>query len=497
MSATDNGPLRSRWDALAERLNQTVETVTRSSRINIKSGQVDDIKPPEDIDEFHALYREIAIIRANLNKFVGDVTEPGVRIEADDETTEAYFVGGTGEIDAPEFAPEGGFLDNCAVVAGEKHQPFYPFLKTSIIQRWTRGTNLVEYLKDDPEDADFQITGFKHIKPETVSARTHVNTNILLDPEDTDIADAGELTKRGEAAAYVQFDDQSILGRRRGGFDDRSTVYLSQNDVLKQTLDPDIGGDDATEEGIFGTSILESVADDAEEYREIKRDRAKAIKTKAYGVWSAQFNKEVHELGSEIEVTEWDSEEQDDWVDQVGNIGPGDIIGHDGSIDLQKFEGEVPDLESTLQHYVDDILGPLPAPKFVTAHGEQITQHVTEEQGEAYHDRIKEEREYQERSWTEAFKEVARRHDQLDPRGLKVKLEPEKDESPVMSLDDDTVSRMKEYAEAVDIIENSVSLSQEEKRELILQLPGTPEMGDLGEQPVDEDDPEVQAQFGG
>lgn len=489
------GPLSSRWEALQNRLQQTVETVTRTSRLRIARSGLDDVDPPEDIDEYHGLYRDVGLVRSNINQFVRDVTGPGVRIECDDDQTQAYFMGGE---DAPDFAPEGGFIDNCAVVAGEKGKPFYPYLQTTIVQRWTRGTVLNEYVKDDPSDPEYQITGFKHIRPETVSARTYPNTNILVDPDPS--ADSNqefqteiEETNRGEAAAYVQFDDKSILGRRKGGFD-RTSVYLSQNDVLKQVLDVDIGGDAADEEGVFGDPALAAIAEDAEEYQEAKRDWMRGLKTKAFGVWGAQFNKEVHDLGNEVEVTEWTGDEQEEWVDDVGAIGPGDIIGFDGSIDFKKFEGEVPELEGPLQHLANDIVSALPAPMYATAHGEQITQHVTEEQSQSYQDLVKEERQYQERSWREGFKDVAERHPQLDPSGLRVKIEPEEDESPVMSLDSDTVDRIKTYAEAVDTIEHSVSLTEEEKRQLILQLPGTPELGSLDEQPLDETDEQVQEQ---
>jgi hypothetical protein len=488
------GSIRGRVEALADRITQTVETVTRNSRIFIESGDVDDINPPEDIDQYHDHYRQIGIIRANLNKFVRDVVKPGVRIEADDDTTEAYFMGGDG---APDDTPEGGFLKNCAVIAGEKRQPFYPYLKVDILQKWTKGTTFNEYLKAEGQETDpeYQITGFKHVRPETVSARTYANTNILLDPdahEQEDVTvDENEITKRNEAAAYVQFDDNSIVGRRTGGIDE-DEVLLSQNDVLKRTLDPDIGGDEATEDGIFGVSILESVGDDAEEYKEIKRDRARAIKTKAYGVWSAQFNTEVTELPDEVILQDWDSDEQDEWVNDVDGLGPGDIIGHDGSIELDQWEPSVPELEGPLEHYVSDILAPLPAPKYATAFGESIANHVSDRQENSYEDTILEERRAAERDWTAAFREVAERHDRLDPSGLKVVIAPEEDESPIRSMDDDEVDRLKTYAEAVKGIEMVSTLSEEEKRELLLQLPGTPKLGSLEDADVDEEDPDIQ-----
>lgn len=501
-----NEPKRGRFgravEALQERLSQTVETVSRSSRIMTAGSGVDDIEPPEDIDEHHATYRSTGIVRANINQFVRDVTKPGVRLEAEDDATQAYFTGGE---DTPDFAPEGGFLENCAVLAGEKRQPFYPLLQSSITHKWTRGTNLVEYLKESPENADSEISGFKQIRPETVSARTYANKNVLLDPDDTETAASGEMTKRGEAAAYVQFDQQSILGRRVNGFDEDS-VYLSQNDVLKQVLDPDIGGDDANEHGVFGTSIIESIADDVAEYKEIKRDRAKAIKTKAYGIWSAEFETNVIELPNEVIVEEWPSGEQDDWINEVGELAPGEIVGHDGSVGLNKFEGSVPEVDEPLQHYVDDILGPLPAPKYATAHGEKITQHVTGEQSESYDDLILEERQAQARDWTQAFRLVAERHPQLDPAGLQLLVEPEESASPVMSLDDEDIERLKEYTGAMaDVfgpggapafVDEELLLTQ------VLQLPEDAIMAGAGEGPaesdeeaLDETDEQVREQF--
>lgn len=450
-SQSQTGRVRGAVEALQQRLSQSVQTVTRNSRIFIESSDVDDLNPPDDIDEYHEFYRSIGIIRANLNKFVRDVVKPGVRIEAEDDTTQAYFMGGE---DAPDFAPRGGFIENCAVIGGEKRQSFYPYLKVDIVQKWTKGTTLNELLKQAGEETEAggPITGFKHIRPETVSARTYANTNILLEPDankkdDIEIPD-GEITKRDEAAAYVQFDDNSIVGRRQGGMDE-DEIALSQNDVLKRTLDPDIGGDEATEDGIFGTPIIESIAEDAEEYQEIKRDRARAIKTKAYGVWSAEFDTDVIETPDEVILQEWDEDEQDDWVANVGGLGPGDIIGHDGSITLDQWEPTVPELEGPLQHYVADILAPLPAPKYATAFGESIANHVSDRQENSYQDTIVEERRDAERDWTEAFRAVAERHPDLDPTGVQVKIQPEEDTSPILSLDDEEMERLEQYTSAL------------------------------------------------
>ncbi|MFB6198812.1 MAG: hypothetical protein ABEI52_11180, partial [Halobacteriaceae archaeon] len=245
------GAFRKRLDALQATLSQNVETVTRSSILDFAGTGVEDLNPPQFIDEYHNQYKNTALVRQNLNKFVRDVTEPGVRVKAEDDQTEAFFMGETEETDLPDFAPEGGFLANCAVLAGEKRQPFEKYLKADVLHKWTRGTFLTEYLKADPEDPESAIHGFKAIRPETVSARTYDNTNILLDPDPD--ADRNQnidfqLTPRGEVAAYIQFDENSILGSRVGiDFGSRADVPLSQNDVLKQVLDPDIGGNEDTE----------------------------------------------------------------------------------------------------------------------------------------------------------------------------------------------------------------------------------------------------------
>lgn len=464
------GRLRSGWEVLQSRLRQPVETVTRTTRLDIAGSGVDEIDPPEDIDQYHEQYKDTAIVRSNINTFVSDVVEPGARVEAASDQTQDYFMGGDA---APSDTPDGGFLENCFVLAGQKHQRFYPGLKNTVTQRWTRGTVTVEYLKKNPASADSEITGFYHIRPETLKAQTHKHTNILISPDETDV-DGVEMTKRDEAAAYIQFDDRSILGRRVDGFEEDS-IPLSQNDVLKQVLDPDIGGDSTDEEGIFGTSILESVSQDIAEYHEIKRDRARAIKTKAYGLWDASFNKEVHEFGNgQVEVTEWSEDDQGDWIDGAGEIGPGDIMGHDGSIELQRFPSEVPQLDGVLDHYVDDITSPLPAPKYAIGHEENINQFVSQQQENRYEKLIHEERRYQEQSWTEALQLVAERKG-LDTEGLKLVIEPKEDESPVRSLDDEEIDRIRVYTQALKDVYGSGSaatyVDEEVLRELVLQLP--------------------------
>lgn len=495
MSTSTTGRFRGKVEALASRLSQTVETVTRQSRIMIEGGDVDDINPPEDIDEYHELYRELGIIRANLNQFTRDVVKPSVRVEAEDDETQAYFMGGE---DAPDFAPEGGFLENCAVIAGEKHQPFYPYLKVDIVQKYTKGTTLNELLKDEEtaDEPDGKLTGFKHIRPETVSARTYANTNILVDSEanedpDVDIEEE-EVTKRDEAAAYVQYDDQSIVGSRNGGMDE-DEIYLSQNDVLKRTHNPDIGGDEDDEGGVWGVSALEACAQDAEEYREMKRDRAISVRKTAYAIWVAQFNTEVTEAGDEVILQEWTEDEQNDWVDDVDGLEAGGIVGHDGSINLDQWSPDVPELDGPLEHYVADILAALPAPKYTTAFGESIANHVSDRQENSYQDTITEERRDVERDWTQAFRDVADRHPKLDPSGLELKLSPKESDNPIATLDDGEIERMEQFMKGLNngLGDVPVDAVLDVKQFLMTTMDLPEEVFVDGEVDVDESDPDL------
>ncbi len=442
------------WEALQATLSQARETVTRSSRVDIVGGGVDEIDPPEDIDEFAEQAKTNTIARANLRKFVHDVWEPGVRLEGPDETVQ-YFEGDREDIDAepPEETPEGGFLEQATIYAGERYKDFYDFGKECTWQRWARGTVLIEYLKQNPDDPESQISGFSFIRPETVYPQVENNTNILLAPEFDDLPDDisrrdVDFTKRDEVAAYIQFDDESILGLRNNGFDQQD-IPLSQNDVLKQTLEPDIGGDVQQGEGVFGTSALEPISEDIEEYEQTKRDRFEASQRKAYGVWTAQFKPEVVEGDGFTEIIEWTDDSISDTEGELNAMGPGDVLTSDANIDLERHSGNVPELEPMLMHYVNEISSALPTPlPLAVDFAGDINRDVTSDQREAYQDTISEERQTQEKSWTQAFKLVAERIG-LDTEGLKMKIQPEKEDNPVKSLDTEEIDRMNTYVQAL------------------------------------------------
>lgn len=443
------GRLRGLVDTLQDGFSQTVETVTRQSRFEIGGSLVDQIDAPEDLDEFVDKAKDVGFVWKALRIFASDVWEPGFRLTGPDETVQ-YFMGEIDDRDAspPEDTPEGGFLDNAAVFAGEKHQDFYDFGKQTTFQRRLRGTVLIELLKADDTDPESEITGFYFIRPETVSAEVYPNTNILIDPEDTDQPGV-ETTKRGEAAAFIQFDDESILGRR-GVLDKEreDEVHLSQNDVHKQTLYPSIGDDAGQEQGVFGTSEIEPISQDIAEYLQIKRDRKTAISNKAYGVFFIEHGREVLDLGNQKEVIEWDDSSMDDFEDDLSNLEPGGYVTHDGSVGVERKTGDVPDVSDPIDHYVQSIISSLPVPKYKIGFEDNVNRDVTSEQNSDYERIISEEREYQERQWTQVLRTVANRKG-LPTEGLQLKIEPEPSDSPVMSLTTEEMNKLATYADAL------------------------------------------------
>jgi len=154
----------------------------------------------------------------------------------------------------------------------------------------------------------------------------------------------------------------------------------------------------------------------------------------------------------------------------------------------------VPELEGPLEHYVSDILAPLPAPKYATAFGESIANHVSDRQENAYQDTITEERRAAERDWTQAFREVAERHPDLDATGVEVKIAPKQSDNPIASLDDGEIAKMETFMKALgnglgDVPVDAV-LDVQQFLMTTMDLPEEVFAG--GEVDVDESDPSIE-----
>lgn len=457
------------WEALQTKLTQSVETVTRTGTLSYRESDVDSVDLADNVADYYQLYESTPLVRASIDKFAADVVAPGYRVDGESEEAVDYLM--------DTWLPQAGIL------AGETHQDFSPFLYSTVIQRWARGGALLEHVRPEPT-AD-QITGVNHIPPETITAQTQPNTNILLAPDATggDIVE----TPRDEAAAYIQYDDDALLGP----FSNKDPVPLSQNDVTRTILNPDIGD-------LWGHPVTETIAEELAGFKEILRDQEKAIKSKAYGIWSIGFGRDIVETAEYQEIIQWSDSEQRDFIEnRVGELGPGDIIGHDGEISFEKFEGEIPDTIDHLAFYVNHITTALPTPKYVVGFESDINQFVTEAQDARYQQLIDQERQALERALSPLLQRVARQNLDIEDESLTLNIEPKADESPILSLSDEEVDRLGTYADAVDKLSGAADpatlISDEVLRELILRLPDDADAPD--EIPLDEANEEVGEMF--
>jgi hypothetical protein len=484
------GRLRGAIDSLSARFDQQVETRSRSPSFRVRNSGVERNSPPKRLDEYRAIPNETPIVRKALTDFASDVVEPGYRIETDDEAIQDYLT--------DTWCPQAG------IVAGEKHNDLLPILRQFIIERWRGGDALAEHVRADPDDATSLLTGLHLINPEHVAFITLDEKNILVDPDAPDHIDAPR-TRRGEKAAYVQYSNDAIISTTR------DAVPLSQNDVTRSALDAGAGE-------LRGTPVTETIADDVAGYKNILRDKEQAIKTKAWGLWDIGFGRETleytdvdPETGNEVNVTdiiEWSQEDQNEYVtEHLDDINPGAILTHDGAIDLNRIEGEVPDLIADLEHYVSNIVSPLPTPLYIVGFETNINQFVTEKQDERYQHLINEEREELERVFTDLMTRVVERnlvenaHEGISvsavPDDLRFRLSPPQDESPVLSLDMETIERMKTFAEAYSELRGDIPADMfgdpKTLLTLILQLPPEAVPDTIGEQfDLDESDPDLQ-----
>jgi hypothetical protein len=475
------------WETLTSRFTQNVETRSRLPSFGVRRSGIDRVKPAKRLDEFRKIPETTPIVRKALHDFASDVVSPGYRIDTDDDTVKEYL--------EDEWCPQ------AAIIGGEKHNDLLPLLRLFIIERWRGGDALAEHVRSDPDNENSPITGLHLLNPEEIEFVTYENKAILVDPDPVDDVDA-PTTRRGESAAYIQYGDGAIISR------DRDATPLSQNDVTRSVLDPGAGK-------IRGTPVTETIAEDVAGFKNILRDKEEAIATKAYGLWQIAFGRDTLEYternssGEETEVTEiieWSKEDQDQYVEEhLEDIEPGAILTTDGEIDMQRLDGEVPDLIDDLEFYISNITSPLPTPKFIVGFESNINQFVTEAQDERYQRLIDEERHELERVFTDLMERIVERnlvdHPHTDmsvsevPDDLKFKLEPAESESPVLSLSTEEIENMNAWAQAFDRIRGDMPVEMfadpASLRKHILQLPEDADPEEV-EQELDEADPDLQ-----
>lgn len=419
-----------------EELEQEPESVAHDIDMGGKSGHASlgvlgteaagTIAPPETLDEEFELYEHTGFISAGIHQYADDVIQPGIRFSADSEETETWM--------NEEFLPQAG------IVGGQRHQEFSSFLYQDVIQ-YLAGGNI---LNENVMSPGGNITGFLHINPASCKAKTEQNRPILRSPDATE-KDWWEsewpTTDTGEAAAFVQYHPESPLGLK-GHFDDREEIPLSLNDVTYRPRTPPAGE-------IWGIPITRNIKEEVTEFKNIRRDLARAIRTKAWGIWSASFDTEVIETKDEVFIEDWSDEEIDKFTEDLGTMDPGGIVGHDGSISFEKFQGEVPEeVLEVLEAYVKLIVAALPPPLYAVGFEDNINQFVVKEQEAIYEASVDSMQETLSETYSPTLRQVCRDHG-YDPSGGELELAPMDDESPIRTLEIDDLEKFALYADGL------------------------------------------------
>lgn len=411
-------------DSLEQEPESVSRSKTKSGYASLGGSGADTIPAPDTIDEEYALYEDTGFVSAAIHQYADDVTMSGARITAESDETKEWL--------EEEFLPQAG------IVGGQRHQSFSQLLYQDVIQYLAAGNILDENVKDHED----RITGFLNINPATCKASTLPNKPVLWSPEDHQRSDFdGETTDRGEAAAFLQYHSDSPLGRK-GMFDDKEVIPLSLNDVTFRPRTPKAGE-------IWGVPITRNIKQELTEFKNIRKDLSRAIRTKAWGIWSVSFDTEVIETKDEVMIDGWEPEEMDEFTEGVGSLDPGEIVGHDGTIDFEKHEGEVPEeVLDVLGTYVKMIVAALPPPLYAVGFEDNINQFVVKEQESIYEASVESMRTTLEETWTPTLRKVCEDHG-YDPSGVELELEPPDDESPIRNMELDDLEKFALFADGL------------------------------------------------
>lgn len=434
-------------------------------------------REPEDqnLEKYWEMYKQEPLVREPIHRFADDVTEPGYQIHAEDPDLEEDL----------ERA-----LKDSAIIAGESGHNFREILHQTVIQREVRGTAMCELVprKGQNEDPD-SMWGFRLINAGTVSALTYDEQNVLINPEDESAINDSNVpvTPRGEAATYIQFDKEALLGPFD---DDKVEVPLSQNDVVKVTTDADTSD-------IFGTSRIEAVAHEVEGLRQIKRDNEEAIAAKAYPHWIIKVgdpNAEMNEAGRVGGM--WPEEKMKALRQKHSqdNFSPGqkDIV--PGDVDFQRVSGETADVQEVIEHYVEHILSAMPTPKYAVGFSDNINRDVTGPQSDDYHRLVERTRRSLEDAYQKGLARKARDlgYDENIAQTVELRIEPSRDMSPLKD-DSFNIGQFQSFIQGIATAQQTVGepvMSRDEIRERVLNLESWDELPE----DLKPDNPEVEAE---
>ena len=325
--------------------------------------------PKDDFEKYWELFEEETLVREPIVSFASEIVEEGWYIKTDDSDLQKDLT---------------HWLSDIGILEGEKGKNLSEILKKIAIQREVRGTVLVEKVRDE----EGRLAGLKLIRPETVAFYTKPDSSILVEPDDTEY-DHVKITEDGEAAAYVQYDDELIER-----WTDNEEIPFTREEVIKITRDADIGE-------IFGTSRLEAVYQRAKGLQQKLEDNDAAVSQTAFPFWLFKF-------GSEDEP--WNRSDVEDFMEEhdFDNFRPGMKQGVTGNVDVETVGGDVAEIYRALQFDVDKIVSGMPAPKYsLGGFEENINQFVSEAQERKQRRTIKETRRELENELTPFIVEKA------------------------------------------------------------------------------------------
>jgi hypothetical protein len=377
----------------------------------------------KDTQKFWKQYQTCPLVRKSIDTWAEDVTAPGYRVGADNDEL-------SDELEE--------WLSHAGIVAGESHRDFSEILHDALVQEEARGTSLVEVVptKGD-EDA---IWGFRLVNVETVDALTYDDQAVLIRPDDTGGADV-PTTERGEAAAYAQWSS----GAYAGPFDEsKETIYLSQNDIVKLTT-----GNDTSD--IFGNSTIAPVSNEVEELNRMIRDTGEAVHSKGFPLW-------IFSLGSargdvtdpragvwpEDKIKEYrNSHKEGEFSVSQKDFVPGDV-------DVERIEGEVPEIEELLQFLTEEIISAFKPPKVKISHADSVNRDISSEQLEQYQRQIADKRRRLESAFEPIIRRKARElgFPESDVRSVTLEIKEPQPDNP-LARDDFDASEIAELSRAV------------------------------------------------
>lgn len=357
------------------------------SGTEIYSVDVDLDRPDANTEDYYEEYQSNPVIEQMVHSVESEVFEAGYYVTADnDETKEQIYE----------------FLKNMYVESGQTHKPFDALGKQTVRQALVRGT----FLGEKMVDSRGRHTGINPLRSTTVEMYTKPGVNVLIPPDHQGRGVDDTLVKTtddGDAAAYVQYDQQFSRWRNR------NERYFARDEVVHWARKPDIGR-------LRGRSIVRSVYERSRALREKLQDNDLAIAMKAWPMV-------LFQLGTED--APWTSEQRENFMKKYkeNELGPGSFQGVPGYVDIYEFAGETADIEEHVQTDVDYVVTGMPGPRYALGAftSDNANPPVVEAQERNFRKVVRGLRKELEELYTPYLRDVAESWD-LDSSGLELHI---------------------------------------------------------------------------